>query len=151
MFHVLGGCVYLSTTLLALPSRRRRLNRRDWPIELLKDLFSDIILALGSIRLTCKQGCVRRVVLDCSAYITIQRVSSFCLFQPAACSSRPSDTCSYVYLQHHFIPSELLTCHHRGGLIAFLLVLPSSGSIAIRAAQAGSARDRTRATECRGI
>jgi hypothetical protein len=44
---------HLSATLLALPSRRRRLKRRDWPIELLKDLFNDIILALGAIKLTC--------------------------------------------------------------------------------------------------
>jgi hypothetical protein len=51
--QLLSRIPHLSTTLLALPSRRRRLNRRDWPIELLKDLFSDIILALGSIRLTC--------------------------------------------------------------------------------------------------
>jgi hypothetical protein len=51
--QLLSRIPHLSTTLLALPSRRRRLNRRDWPIELLKELFSDIILALGSIRLTC--------------------------------------------------------------------------------------------------
>jgi hypothetical protein len=43
----------LSATLLAQPSRRRRLKRPDWPVELLKELFSDIVLALGSLKLTC--------------------------------------------------------------------------------------------------
>jgi hypothetical protein len=43
----------LSSTLLAQPSRRRCLNRQDWPIQLLKDIFSDIVLALDSIKLTC--------------------------------------------------------------------------------------------------
>jgi hypothetical protein len=51
--QLLGQIPALSATLFALPSRRRRLKRRDWPIELLKDLFNDIILALGSIKLTC--------------------------------------------------------------------------------------------------
>lgn len=43
----------LPETLLALPSRRRRLKQHDWPVELLKDLFNDIILALGRVKLTC--------------------------------------------------------------------------------------------------
>jgi hypothetical protein len=43
----------LSATLLAQPSRRRCLNRQDWPIQLLKDIFSEIVLALDSIKLTC--------------------------------------------------------------------------------------------------
>jgi hypothetical protein len=51
--QLLSRIPHLSATLLALPSRRRRLKRRDWPIELLKDLFNDIILALDSIKLTC--------------------------------------------------------------------------------------------------
>jgi hypothetical protein len=43
----------LPATLLAQPSRRRCIKRRDLPIELLKDLFREIIFSLGSIKLTC--------------------------------------------------------------------------------------------------
>jgi hypothetical protein len=51
--QLMSRITHLFANVLALPSRRRRLKRRDWPIELLKDLFNDVVLALGSIKLTC--------------------------------------------------------------------------------------------------